>query len=60
MADISACSGLKQDKGKVILSNQCPQRHGCKRYDAHLNAVSKQQSYIKAAFVGQSCEFFKQ
>lgn len=31
-----------------------------KRYEAHLNAASKPQSYIKAAFVGQSCEFFKE
>lgn len=60
MADISACSGLKQEKGKILLSNQCPIRHSCKRYEAHLTATSKQQSYIKAAFVGQSCEFLKE
>jgi len=56
MADISACNGV----GKSKFKNHCPIREGCKRYDVHLNAASKRQSYIKSAFVGQSCEFLKE
>jgi len=53
MNDISACNGIKE-------KNKCPQRQNCKRHEAHLSAASKQQSYIKAAFVDNSCEFFKE
>lgn len=67
MADISACNGLKDLKGKILqqarvlgVHNSCELRRICRRYEAHLNATSKQQSYIKAAFVGQSCEFLKE
>lgn len=59
MADISACSGVKDENYKNGF-NQCKLRFQCKRYEIHLNATSKQQSYIKAAFVGQSCEFLKE
>ena len=53
MADISACNGIKEKQ-------KCALRHKCKRHDAHLNATGKEQSYIKAAFVDNSCEFFKE
>ncbi len=67
MADISACNGIRDMKGKMLeqakvlgVHNLCELRRICKRYEAHLNAASKQQSYIKAAFVGSSCEFLKE
>jgi len=52
----SACNGFDKRLG----GGSCPLRHGCRRYNAHLNATIQKVSYIKAAFVGQSCDFFKE
>ncbi len=56
MADISACSGVPQEKGKVLLSKPCVLRFDCKRYEAHLNSTSQYQSYISAKVQNGKCE----
>jgi len=59
MADVSACSGIREEKGRLLLDQRCTLRHSCKRYDVHLNSTSQQQSYIKAQYNNGKCEMKK-
>lgn len=49
MTEISACKATHE-------KYKCTIRHKCRRYDIHLNATSKYQSYIKPNF--NDCENF--
>lgn len=60
MADISACSGVREEKGKILLSQRCELRYQCKRYERHLDATVKKPSYIKAQFHNGQCYMKKE